>query len=209
MPALFSDVVTTHEQLREIVGHPSELNLQKVIASLDEHCRMFIAKSPFMLLASSDRHGKFDVSPKGDRPGFVLVLDDKTLAVPDRPGNRRADSLSNIVMNPQVGLLFMIPGKRETLRVSGRAQIVTDKWLLDLMPVQGRTPKLAVVVNVEEAFMPCAKCIIRSRLWEPEHWPQVDELSSLARVLIDHSNATCAVEEFQSAIDDNYRNLLY
>ena len=209
MQTELAEVITTEEQLREVIGHPAERNVQKVIPVIDEHCRMFIEQSPFMLLASADANGKLDISPKGDPPGFVHVLDEKTLAIPDRPGNRRADSLSNILQNPEVGLLFIIPGKRETLRVSGRSKIVRDAWLRERMVVRGKLPELAVVVRVEAAFMHCAKCLIRSQLWEPDHWPDVSELSPLARVLIDHANLTCTIDEFQEIIDDSYRNKLY
>jgi PPOX class probable FMN-dependent enzyme len=209
MRAEFSDVITSEEQLREVVGHPAESNVQKVIPVLDEHCRAFIAKSSFLLLATADEVGRVDVSPKGDPPGFVQVLDDKTLAIPDRPGNRRADSLSNILQRPRVGLLFLIPGKRETLRVSGRAQIVRDVWLRDQMAVKGKVPALAIAVRVEEAFIHCAKCVIRSQLWESEQWPDVAGLAPLARVLADHANLTVDVDEYQAAIDEHYRTGLY
>lgn len=209
MQTEFSNVITSEDQLREIVGYPAERNIQKVISVLDEHCRAFIAKSPFMLLATSGADGRLDVSPKGDPSGFVQVLDEKTLAIPDRPGNRRADTLSNILQNPRVGLLFLIPGKRETLRISGCARIVRDEWLREQMAVQGKTPALALVVTVEEAFMHCAKCVIRSHLWEPGQWPSLDGIDSLARVIIDHANLTCSVEEYQEIIDDAYRNALY
>jgi len=209
MQTEFTEVITTEEQLREIMGYPAERNVQKVIPIIDEHCRIFIEHSPFMLLASSDASGKLDVSPKGDPPGFVHVLDEKTLAIPDRPGNRRADSLSNMLQNPEVGLLFMIPGKRETLRVSGTARIVRDSWLRERMAVREKFPDLAIIVQVETAFMHCAKCLIRSQLWDPDQWPDVSELSPLARVLIDHANLTCTVDDFQEIIDDSYRNKLY
>jgi hypothetical protein len=209
MQAEFTEVITSQNQLREIVGHPAERNVQKVIPLIDEHCRMFISKSPFMLLATSDSHGKIDVSPKGDPPGFVQVLDESTLAIPDRPGNRRADSLTNILQNPRVGLLFMIPGKRETLRVSGSARIVRDVWLREQMAVNGKLPSLAVVVRVEAAFIHCAKCVIRSHLWESEQWPNLAGLSPLARVIIDHANLSIDIDEYQETIDDNYRTSLY
>jgi len=209
MQAEFTEVITSQNQLREIVGHPAERNVHKVIPLIDEHCRMFISKSPFMLLATSDSHGKIDVSPKGDPPGFVQVLDESTLAIPDRPGNRRADSLTNILQNPRVGLLFMIPGKRETLRVSGSARIVRDVWLREQMAVNGKLPSLAVVVRVEAAFIHCAKCVIRSHLWESEQWPNLAGLSPLARVIIDHANLSIDIDEYQETIDDNYRTALY
>ncbi|HXF61549.1 MAG TPA: MSMEG_1061 family FMN-dependent PPOX-type flavoprotein, partial [Caldilineaceae bacterium] len=145
MQRAFSEVVTSEEQLREIMGYPAQRVIDKVVSSLDEHCRAFIAKSPFLLIGSADARGHMDVSPKGDPPGFVRVLDDKTLAIPDRPGNRRADTFGNILQNPKVALIFLVPGKQETLRVSGTAQIVRDQWLRELMPVRGKTPDLALV----------------------------------------------------------------
>ena len=205
----FSEVITSQEQIREVIGHPSERVVNKAISILDEHCRALIAKSPFLLIASSDQSGNMDISPKGDPPGFVQVLDDKTLAIPDRPGNRRADTFLNILQNPGVGLLFLIPGQRETLRISGTAKIVRDAWLLEKMVIQGKKPNFAIVVTVKEAFLHCAKCIIRSHLWEPEHWPDLEGLPSLARILIDHANLTDSVEEIQQSLDEGYRTNLY
>ena len=127
----------------------------------------------------------------------------------DRPGNRRVDSLTNLLQNPSVGLLFMIPGKRETLRVSGSAKIVKDTWLRERMAIQGKIPALAIVVSVECAYIHCAKCLIRSQLWQVDHWPDSTDLAPLARVLIDHANLTCTVDEFQEIIDDSYRDNLY
>jgi hypothetical protein len=205
----FSEVITSQEQIREVIGHPSERVVNKAISILDEHCRALIAKSPFLLIASTDQSGNMDISPKGDPPGFVQVLDDKTLAIPDRPGNRRADTFLNILQNPGVGLLFLIPGQRETLRISGTAKIVRDAWLLEKMVIQGKKPNFAIVVTVKEAFLHCAKCIIRSHLWEPEHWPDLEGLPSLARILIDHANLTDSVEEIQQSLDEGYRANLY
>ena len=205
----FSEVITSQEQIREVIGHPSERVVNKAISILDEHCRALIAKSPFLLIASTDQSGNMDISPKGDPPGFVQVLDDKTLAIPDRPGNRRADTFLNILQNPGVGLLFLIPGQRETLRISGTAKIVRDAWLLEEMVIQGKKPSFALVVTVKEAFLHCAKCVIRSHLWEPEHWPDLEGLPSLARILIDHANLTDSVEEIQQSLDEGYRANLY
>ena len=209
MTVRFSDVVETEAQLRDILGHPAERNVQKVIPVLDEHCRAFIERSPFLLLASSRPDGYVDVSPKGDPPGFVDVLDERTLTIPDRVGNRRADSLSNIIRDSRVGLVFMIPGKRETLRVRGRATIVRDEWLRQRMTMRGKTPDLALAVTVDEAYMHCAKCVIRSDLWNPDAWPDTAGMSSLARVLMDHAELTCTLEEFQDVIEDSYGNGLY
>jgi PPOX class probable FMN-dependent enzyme len=203
------EIVKTEERFREVMGHPAERVVAKVISALDEHCRAFIARSPFVLIASSDASGNVDVSPKGDPPGFVQVLDDETLAIPDRLGNRRADTFRNILQNPKVGLLFMIPGKEETLRVSGTAIIVRDDWLRERMPIRGKAPDFAIVVKVEEAFAHCAKSMIRSKLWETDHWPDLDGLPSIARMMVDHGKLPMSVEEMQALADDSYRSKLY
>jgi len=209
MQNTFIDVITSEEQLREVIAPPSQTLLDKVIPALDEHCRAFIAKSPFILIASADAIGSMDVSPKGDPAGFVQVLDDKTLAIPDRPGNRRADTLTNILRNPKIALLFLIPGKQETLRVNGSAMIVRDSWLLERMTVRDKSPNFAIVVSVEEAFMHCAKCVIRSKIWDAEHWPDVDGLASLAHVMVDHAKLSITVDEMQGYVDESYRDRLY
>ncbi len=209
MQTTFSDIITTEEQLREILGYPSQMAANKAVDTLDEHCRTFIASSPFMLIASSDAAGNMDISPKGDPAGFVKVLDEKTLAIPDRPGNRRGDTFRNILQNPNVGLFFFIPGKQETFRVSGKAMIVRDQWLREQMPMRGKTPDFAIVVTIEEAFMHCAKCVIRSGIWQQEQWPELSGLSSLAQVMVDHTKLPDSVEKLQTLIDDGYRDSLY
>jgi uncharacterized protein len=209
MQTTFSDIITTEEQLREILGYPSQMAANKAVHSLDEHCRSFIASSPFMLIASSDAEGNVDISPKGDPAGFVKVLDEKTLAIPDRPGNHRGDTFRNILQNPKVGLFFFIPGKQETFRVSGKAMIVRDQWLREQMPMRGKTPDFAIVVTIEEAFMHCAKCVIRSGIWQQEQWPELSGLSSLAQVMVDHTKLPESVEKLQTVIDDGYRDRLY
>ena len=209
MQTTFSDIITTEEQLREILGYPSQMAANKAVDTLDEHCRAFIASSPFMLIASSDAAGNMDISPKGDPAGFVKVLDEKTLAIPDRPGNRRGDTFRNILQNPNVGLFFFIPGKQETFRVSGKAMIVRDQWLREQMPMRGKTPDFAIVVTIEEAFMHCAKCVIRSGIWQQEQWPELSGLSSLAQVMVDHTKLPDSVEKLQTLIDDGYRDRLY
>lgn len=127
----FESIITSEEQLRETLGYPSEIVTRKTISYIDEHCRSFIEKSPFITIATSDLEGNMDVSPKGDPAGFVKILDEKTLAIPDRPGNAKADTLTNIIRNPNIGLIFLIPGVRETLRINGEAKIVQDKWVLE------------------------------------------------------------------------------
>ena len=205
----FSEVVTSEEQLRAIIGPPMPRALKKEISSLDLHCRALIARSPFVLIASSDAQGRMDVSPKGDPPGFVQVLDDSTLAIPDRPGNRRADTFGNVLRNPGVGLLFLIPGKPETLRVNGLARVVRDRGLRERMAVAGKVPELALVVTVEQAFIHCAKCMIRSRLWEPELWPDLTGLPSQARCLVDHGKLSESLEEVQASVEESRRTRLY
>jgi uncharacterized protein len=205
----FSQVVTHESELFSVLGAPTERALKKQIVALDRHCRDFIAKCPFLLIASADGNGNMDVSPKGDPGGFVRVLDDTTLAIPDRPGNRRADTFKNLLQNPQIGLLFLIPGKQETLRISGTAMIVRDQWLRDEMAIGGKTPEFAVVVKVKEVFFHCPKCIIRSRLWSNEHWPDVRGLASLAQALVEEGKLKETVEQTQALLDKDVRERLY
>jgi PPOX class probable FMN-dependent enzyme len=162
----FADVITTEAELREIVARPNRWIMGKVRPRLDEDCLRFIARSPFVVLASTAPSGYLDLSPKGDPAGFVQVLDDETLALPDRPGNRRIDSLRNILANPNVGVIFFVPGEGETLRVGGKAIIVRDRNLRESMALNGRVPELATVITVERAYFHCGKCIVRSKLWD-------------------------------------------
>lgn len=165
MSIQFSEIITTVAQLREVMGYPSHRVTDIAIPKLDKHCRAFIAKSPLVFIASSDGRGNMDISPKGEPPGFVKILDDNTLAIPDRPGNHRADTFQNILENPKVGLFFLVPGKGETLRMSGTAMIVRDASLRESMVMNGKIPDFALVVNIKEAFFHCAKCMLRSRIW--------------------------------------------
>jgi PPOX class probable FMN-dependent enzyme len=205
----FTDVIDSQARLREVVGPPIPRSIQKEIVSLDAHCRALIAASPFVLIASGDASGRMDVSPKGDPAGFVHVLDDWTLAIPDRPGNRRADTFTNILENPGVGLIFLIPGKLETLRVNGRARIVRDPALRERLSMQGKTPQLVLVVTVEQAFIHCGKCMVRSHLWDPASWPALDDLPSQAQCLVDHGKLTESVEEVQASIVEARTTRLY
>jgi len=205
----FTDNITTRDVLRDVLGSPNPRVVAKVITRLDVHCRTFISGSPFLLIASANGQGKVDVSPKGDAPGFVHVLDDQTLAIPERPGNRLADTLLNILGSPQVGLLFLVPGKAETLRAGGTAQIVRDGWLLEKMAVNGKQPVLATVVTVDRVFFHCAKCVIRSKLWQQDAWPDLDAMPTLAQAIIDHAKLTDSVQQVQAGIDESYRDRLY
>ena len=160
--------INNNTELRTVYREPAARAAQKVIDHLDVHCRNFIAMSPLCILSSADAEGNADASPRGDPPGFVKVLDDKTLLLPDRPGNNQVDSLQNIVQNPGVGLLFFVPGMNETLRVKGKAEIVTNTELLETMVMQRKAPLSGLKVTVEEAFLHCGRALIRSRLWDPE-----------------------------------------
>ena len=152
MTIQFSEIITSLEELREIIGFPSDRVTKIEISPLDRHCRVFIGRSPFLVIASSDLHGNIDISPKGDPPGFVKILDENTIVIPDRPGNRRADTFTNILQNPKVGLLFLIPGSGITLRVKGTAKILKNANLLESMAVKGKIPNLAIAVTIETAF---------------------------------------------------------
>ena len=210
---MFKDTVTSREELRAIFGAPMERAVLKEHASLDVHSRAFIASAPFVLLATSSAAGRCDVSPKGDAPGFVLVLDDRHLVVPDRIGNNRIDGLTNIVENPHVGMIFLIPGREDTLRVNGLASIVRDAEILGRLEVQGKRPKVAIGVVVEECFLHCAKAFKRSGLWERERWPDVAGLPSMARMLWDQIDAKPAglscVEDYERDQQERLRKTLY
>jgi PPOX class probable FMN-dependent enzyme len=182
----FRHRITTLDELREVIPVPSELALRKQLDVLDEHCRAFIARSPFLLLATSSRNGDCDVSPKGDAPGFVQVIDEHTLVIPDRPGNQRLDSLRNIIENPHAGLLFIIPGVEWTLRVNGGASIIRDEDVLERCAVNGKRPPLGLAIDVEEAFMHCPKCFARSNVWDTTQWMMKEEQPSWAAVMRDH-----------------------
>jgi PPOX class probable FMN-dependent enzyme len=173
--------------MREVIPAPKPTSAiwRKTLDRLEEHSRRFIALSPMLYLATADADGRCDSSPRGDPPGFVKVLDERTLLVPDRKGNRRIDSMRNIASNPHIGLLFVIPGTDETLRISGRASITDDAELLALCEVEGQRPALGIVVEVEELFMHCARAFRRSRLWDPGTWPDRAELPTLGKIIAD------------------------
>jgi uncharacterized protein len=205
----FREIVASESELRALIGHPSEVVVKGRLGALDEHCRAYIARSPFVVVASADRVGEIDVSPKGDPPGFVQVLDDTTIAIPERPGNRRADTFSNVLENPQVALIFLVPGKQEALRVGGTAIVVRDRWLCERMAISGKAPTFALVVTIREVSIHCAKCVIRSKLWDPQHWPDLDGVPSLARAIVDQAKLTRTEEEVQGIIDADVRERLY
>jgi PPOX class probable FMN-dependent enzyme len=174
--------IRDEEELRRLLGEPSDLVRAKVGDRLNDLTRQFVDRSPFVLLATSAPDGTCDVSPRGDPPGFVRVLDEQTLLLPERPGNRLADSLRNILGNPKVGLLFVVPGVGDTLRVNGRAALVTDEDLLASSAVEGKVPKLGILVDVEEVFTHCSKAFLRSQLWDPSRFVERSELPSSGEI---------------------------
>jgi hypothetical protein len=205
----FKEVIRTREEFRSIMKVPSELVTRKTLSYLDKHCGVFINRSPFMLLATADANGNADISPKGDPIGFVKILDEKTLLIPDRPGNHRADSIENILQNPKVGLIFLIPGKTETLRIGGTAVVIRDSDIRESMALKGKSPDFVIAVEVQEAFFHCSKCMIRSRLWKPEEWPNLDGLPNLAETMVDAGNLELSKEEMHEIVLRDEEERLY
>jgi len=200
--------IGTLENLRDCYPQPLERSLRKSLTKLDTHMRHFISLSPFLCLGTSGDGGG-DVTPRGDSPGFVHVLDDRTLLIPDWQGNNRLDSLSNIITNPSVGLLFMIPGVNETLRINGVAEISMEPALVERWTVNGKHPRSAMRVTVREAYLHCAKALMRSKLWEDDYRIERTELPTYAQMLKDQGVTTQSVEELQAAIDESYATRLY
>lgn len=197
----FKEVIHNEDELRAVIGRPGKVVLEKAIDVIDEYCQAYIAKSPFILIASSDAQGNADISPKGDPAGFVRVLNEKILLIPDRPGNRRADTLTNILQNPNIALFFLIPGRKETLRVNGTAQVVRDQDLLESFEVNGKIPLLMIAVTVKEAFFHCTKCVIRSNLWTDESVVSAQEQTFLAQAIIKHADLKETVETLQADLE--------
>ena len=206
-------VVTTEDDLRALYPGISPLAKSKCIDALDEHAVEFIKRSPFVCLGTQGRDGRADVSPRGDPAGFVQILDATTLAIPDRPGNNRLDSIANIVENSAVGLLFLIPGYDETLRVNGNAKLTNDPALLEKMAVKGKLPRLAIVVEISEIFLHCAKAFRRSKLWDQESHQNRSEMPSLAKMILDQTTGAPEDAAEQQMIDDrleeSYKKSMY
>ena len=194
--------------LREQYPPAIERARLKTLRKLDGHCRRFIELSPFVCLGTNSDAGP-DVSPRGDRPGFVHIVDDTTLAIPDWPGNNRLDSLANVQSNPAVGLLFFIPGVDETLRVNGTAQITMEAGVLDRWETNGKRPRSALVITVTEAFLHCGKALIRSRLWHDDYKIDRSELPSYGRMLKDQIDIQDTAEQIEQSVAEGYRNKLY
>lgn len=207
-----TDFIESEKALRALYGEPNPLALEKELDHLDRNCRRFVELSPFLCLATSGADGRADNSPRGDAPGFVEVEDEKTLLLPDRPGNNRIDSLANIVHRPDVGLLFFIPGFTETLRVNGRAKLTNAPDLLARFAVDGRLPRLVVRVTVDEAFLQCSKALIRSKLWTEDAKVDRKALPTLGRMIadvVDAKASAATVEGYDDLIDRNAREELY
>ncbi|WSG76570.1 pyridoxamine 5'-phosphate oxidase family protein (plasmid) [Rhizobium beringeri] len=205
--------IRDEQSLRGLFEATHALAIQKCQATISQHAREFISRSPFLCIGTQDLDGKADVSPRGDPVGFVKVLDERTLAIPDRPGNNRLDTLVNIIANPIVGLLFIIPGFDDTLRVNGHATLTTDPELLAGMSVNDRAPKLAIVVEVSEVYMHCAKAFRRSHLWSPDHFQDRREMPSLVKIILDETTGAPTDADEMRRMDDDlevaYKRTLY
>jgi len=207
-----TDIIGDENALRALYGAPGRLALMKEQDYLDQHCRRFIELSPFFCLATFGANGHADNSPRGEAPGFVQVADDKTLLIPDRPGNNRLDSLANITHRPEVGLLFFIPGFTETLRLNGRAALSTASDLTSRFAINGRLPKLVVVVTVEEVFLQCSKALIRSKLWNEQAKVDRKTMPTLGQMIADVVDAKTSaetVDSYDELINRNIKEELY
>jgi PPOX class probable FMN-dependent enzyme len=202
-------IIEDISEIREIYGHPMERTVKKQLPRLEKHSRAFIAMSPFIVMATCDADGRCDASPKGDAPGFVTVLDDETLLIPDRLGNNRVDSIGNILQHPRVGLIFMVPGLRETLRVNGRAQITTDPELLAATVFNEKMPRSGILVTADEVYFHCGKAMIRSDLWNPEKHVARDAFPSLGIVIAEQIGQVVEPNEAARATEESYRTRLY
>ncbi|MFI0356850.1 pyridoxamine 5'-phosphate oxidase family protein [Actinomadura sp. 9N407] len=200
--------ITSATELRELLGEPMPRALTKERVRLHDRDREWLSLSPLCLIATSDAEGNCDVSPKGDPPGFTVVLDDTTIAVPERPGNRRADGYHNVLANPHVGLLYLIPGRGETLRINGRARLVREAPFFEDMVVKGHRPILALVVEIEQIFFHCAKALMRSAVWKPETWDP-DAMPSHARLVKEMQQVEESLEDLERYYGTEYAKKLY
>ncbi len=200
--------VSSEAELRGLLGEPVARSVTKERPRLHPRDREWLAASPFCLIATADDGGRCDVSPKGDPPGFTYLIDDRTIAIPDRPGNRRADGFRNVLANPYAGTIYLVPGRTETLRINGRARLVRDAPFFDEMIVKGHRPRLALVIDIETIFFHCAKAFMRSKLWRPETW-HPDVLPPHATIVKDVQDTAETLEELQRHYGPSYEDLLY
>ena len=201
--------VSDKATVREIVGDPIPIVRNKEMPRLDKYCRQFIEMSPFLCLGTVGADGHIDMSPRGDPPGFVKILDDRTLLIPDRQGNQRVDSMLNITENPQIGLIFFLPGIEETLRIRARVSITRDQELLGPLALNGKTPKLGFLVEIDQVFFQCAKALIRSKLWDPSTPIKRSEFPPFGQITRDQRRPDAKVEDIEAMLQDNYKNELY
>lgn len=201
--------ITSADELQGMLKpmHPSQVN--KTIDHIDAHCAAWLSRTTFVSIASCDARGNMDVSPKGDPAGFIKVLDPKTLALPDRIGNFRADTFFNVLENPRVGMMCVVPKRKEVVRINGAAEIVMDDELLDLTELNGHRPDFVLLIRVEEAFFHCGKAMIRSRMWQPDHWGSIDGLPTYSEALKDHGEMDMPLEEIEERMAFNEASRLY
>lgn len=200
--------ITSEAELRELLGEPTGRAVTKERTRLHDRDKEWLAASPFCLIATAGADGACDVSPKGDPPGFTLVLDDATIVIPDRPGNRRADGFRNMLANPHVGLIYLVPGRGETLRINGKARLVREAPFFDQMVVKGHRPKLALLIEIEQIFFHCAKAFMRSALWKPETWDP-DQLPPHAQIVKSVQMTEETLEELEHYYGPQYATRLY
>ena len=200
--------VLSEAELRDLLGEPAARSVTKERPRLHQRDREWLAASPFCLIATADAGGRCDVSPKGDPPGFTQIIDDRTIAIPDRPGNRRADGFRNVLANPYAGTIYLVPGRTETLRINGRARLLRDAPFFDELIVKGNRPRLALVIDIETVFFHCAKAFMRSKLWRPETW-HPDVLPPHATIVKDVQDTPETLAELQRHYGPSYEDLLY
>lgn len=204
-----TDVLTTEAEIRQVIDGIHDAQKAKVLDHVDRHCRVWIERSPFIVVSTVDRNGNLDSSPKGDPAGFVKVVDDKTLAIPDRPGNHRFDSFRNILQTGRIGVVFLVPNRNEVVRVNGSAQIIRDQTLREKLAIKGRVPDFAILTRVEEAFYHCGKAIIRSRLWALDQAATTDGLPTYAEALYDQTDRKLDKDALEKRLRHNDENRLY
>ena len=206
-------LVKDEKDLRSLFSATHPVAVEKCQNHLDKHAMNFVARSPFLCIGTQSSAGSADVSPRGDPCGFVKILDDKTLLIPDRPGNNRLDTHTNILANPAVGLLFMVPGFDDTMRVNGKAKITRDPDLLALMVVNDRLPTVAIVVTVEEVFIHCAKAFRRSKLWDPSQRQNRSDMPSLLKIIMDQTTGAPIdpeeMKKIDAGLEDEYQKTMY
>lgn len=206
----YKETISSEEELHSLLGTPGKTAANKTIYHLDHHCKDFISKSPIVFISTADAAGKCDTSPRGDAPGFIHFIDNHHFVIPERPGNRRMESLKNILANPYIGLIFVIPGLEETLRINGKASIIRDPEILGNMAAQGKLPLLGIAVKVEECYIHCAKAFKRSKLWQPDTWLQKTDLPYPPQILADHVNLPDVNSEtVNAALEESYSKRLY